>query len=52
MNEIMIITFLKIIEGCQANFQPSESNHQFQASETERCAYLSKSSGIFQPNPL
>ena len=30
----------------------TKNNHKFQASATERCTSLSKSSGMFRQNPL
>ena len=46
----------KIIAWCisakKNYYNLTKNNHKFQASVTERCYSLSKSSGIFRQNPL
>ena len=46
----------KLIAWCisakKNNYNLTKNNHNFQASNTERCTSLSKNFGIFQQNPL
>ena len=41
-----------IISAKKNYYNLTKNNHKFQASVTERCTSLSKSSGIFLQNPL
>ena len=52
----LFVTSIKHVGWCISDkknyYNLTKNNHEFQASVTERCTFLSKSSGIFWQNPL